>query len=389
MTEANHIAFLLYKELEGNLSEAELRELESWKAEDPGHTKFFDEMMSEEGLAQAIKLHHPENKEALRERILRKMEGQLSFKVVPLYRRGFFKLAAAAVLIALTVGGYFLFSDRTPKAIDPIAKADIEPPKTNKAKIELPDGTELLLDTLTTFTQNGVTVTRTEDGRVIYTGFGDKVVFNTLTNPRGNKVIDIELADKSHVWLNAGSSITYPVAFTGNERKVTMTGEAYFEITHDQSKPFIVSKDETMVTVLGTKFNVNTYDDESNIRVTLLDGAVKVSDSNLGTQNSKLLKPGQQAQIGSDITVRNDIDLEEVMAWKNGQFTFNRANIETIMREVSRYYNVEVKYEGKIPGGFVADRISRDLPVSTLLQTLEKTNRVHFKIEGNKITVRP
>ncbi|HEX2630722.1 MAG TPA: FecR domain-containing protein, partial [Chitinophagaceae bacterium] len=181
-----------------------------------------------------------------------------------------------------------------------------------------------------------------------------------------------------HVWLNAGSSITYPASFGGNTREVEMTGEAYFEIAKDASKPFIVKKGETSVTVLGTHFNVNAYDDEKDLRVTLLEGSVNV--------NGTKIRPNQQAIVGDDIRVTDKINIEEVMAWKNGLFRFETLNIEQIMRQVSRWYDVEIVYESHPQEHFKGD-IPRDVPVSKVLQLLEATEAVHFKIENKRIIV--
>lgn len=388
MSEAQHIAYLLYKELEGQISSDESIELNNWKLQFPEHTEFFEQVMNEDQLAALIKANHPDSKGDIRQEILSRLQSKLDFKVVPIYRRGFFRIAVAACIAALIfVGGYFIFfNDKKGNDIPPIAKTnDIQPPKDNKAMIKLPDGTDILLDTLTTINQGNITVTKTADGRIIYTGFGEEVKFNTLTNPRGNKVIDIELSDKSHVWLNAGSSITYPIAFNGNDRKVTMTGEVAFQVTHDARKPFTVTKGEVSVTVLGTEFNINAYEDEPNIKVTLLEGSVKVNSN----QRSLTIKPNQQAVVsGGSVDLNTNVNLEEVMAWRNGKFYLNNSSIESIMREVSRWYDVEVIYEGKIPGGFDGG-LSRNNPISKLLQIMEASNRVHFEIEGRTIKVKP
>lgn len=387
MTKVDHIAFLLYKELEGNLSEAEAAELQSWKAENPEHIKFFDEVMDENGFVDLVRMHHPENKETVRRNIITKMERQLEFKVVPLNRRNFFRIAVAACIAALIiVGGYFMFFNSTKETGTPqIVKAtDVEAPKSDKALIRFDNGKVIAVDTFTSYTDGNVTVTKMADGRIVYSGLGTEVKFNTLTNPRGSKVIDMTLADGSHIWLNAGSSITYPVAFTGNERKVSMTGEAYLEVAHNSTMPFTVSKGDVNVQVLGTKFNVNAYDDESAIKVTLLDGSVKVLKGN----SSNVIKPGQQARIAGDIKVVNGEDLEQVMAWKNGNFKFSRTDLKVIMREIGRWYDVEVIYEGNIPEQLYNVGVPRTVNVSEVLKGLEYTG-AHFSVEGKKIIVRP
>ena len=168
--------------------------------------------------------------------------------------------------------------------------------------ITLDDGNVISVDSLTTLLQYSVALTKTPDGKIIYTGKTQQVAYNTLTNPKGSTVIDITLSDGSRVWLNAGSSVTYPVAFSGPDRKITISGEAYLEVAHDKSHPFYVSKGDVQVQVLGTHFNVNAYDNENNIRVTLLEGAVAVSYNRQpqspsgSTDVPVILKPGQQAK---------------------------------------------------------------------------------------------
>src|SRR5258705_7986378 len=229
---------------------------------------------------------------------------------------------AASILLAVGLGSYFLFFDKGKQKeivkADNTITNDVQAPKVTKALITTADGKIITIDSLTSFSQGNVKIVKTVDGKIVYSGAASEVSYNTLTNPTGSKVIDMTLTDGSRVWLNAGSSVTYPVSFTANERKVKITGEAYFEVQHDANKPFIVSKGETSVQVLGTHFNVNAYDDEDNIKVTLLEGSVKVST--MYDVRGTMLRPGQQAQIATDIKVAGNVDLDEVMAWKNGLF---------------------------------------------------------------------
>lgn len=294
---------------------------------------------------------------------------------------------AASIILAIGIGSYFFFlhtSSKTKEIVQAPLSKDVEAPKTTKATITLSDGRRVSVDSITQLTQNNVALTKTTDGNLVYSGKASEVAYNTVNNPRGSKVIDMTLADGTHFWLNAGSSITYPLSFTGAERKVSITGEAYFEVAHDANKPFIVNKGATTIQVLGTHFNVNAYDDEDAIRVTLLEGSVRI------TQNaeSKMLKPGQQAQVTNNIKVVDDADLEQVMAWKNGRFKFNRTDLKIIMREIGRWYDVDVRYEGNIPVYLYNVGVPRTANVSEVLNGLEYTG-AHFDIEGRTITVRP
>ncbi|MEP7376011.1 MAG: FecR domain-containing protein [Chitinophagaceae bacterium] len=317
---------------------------------------------------------------------------------------------AASITLILGLGTYVAFFNKArhsgpePEAI---AQTDVPAPATNRAMVTLADGSIVYLDSAGNgqlAIQQNVKLTKTADGKIIYEspplstrGEGSGVTFNTLSNPRGSKVIDMTLSDGSHVWLNAGSSITYPVAFITNERKVAITGEAYFEITHDASKPFRVSMAPSPsgraggeVEVLGTHFNVNAYDDENEIKVTLLEGSVKVIPfSTRGEGQGLRLTPGQQAVIARNeaISTNNSPDLEQVMAWKNGLFSYKGVDINTIMRQVEKWYDVEIVFEKDIKERFYAE-VPRNTNISTLLKMLETTKAVHFEIDGKKVKVK-
>jgi ferric-dicitrate binding protein FerR (iron transport regulator) len=225
---------------------------------------------------------------------------------------------------------------------------------------------------------------------VTYAGnTAEAVGYNTFTIPRGSKPLSLTLSDGSRVWLNVGSSLTYPTAFTGKERRVTITGEAYFEVAHNAAMPFRVQHDDITISVLGTHFNVNTYEDETAERITLLEGSVLVSKKNA----SKLLEPGQQASISHDevnnIKVAGGVDLDEVMAWRDGKFRFGESmDIGTIMRQISRWYDVDIEYKGSVKQRFWGS-ISKSVNVSQVLKILEATGGVKFTVEGNKIIVTP
>ena len=300
--------------------------------------------------------------------------------------------AAAAVVVLLLGSGYYYFTrqNQPQKAVVFQRKKtnDIAPPNTVNAVLTLSNGKKIILDSTgngVVAMQGKVNVVKLADGEIVYKGNSENIEYNTLSNPRGSKVISLALADGSKVWLNAASTLKYPTAFASNERKVEVTGEAYFEVSHNAAMPFIVTKGETSVRVLGTHFNVNAYDDEKSLDVTLLEGSVKVSNGN----ENVFISPGQQADIqDARLTVHNDADLEEVMAWKNGLFSYKGAGVETIMRQVSRWYDVDVIFEKPVTEKFYA-QVSRNTNVSKLLKMLEATKAVHFKINGKTITVMP
>ncbi len=307
--------------------------------------------------------------------------------------------AAAAIIVLLGIGTWLVFfsTDKQQQVTGTKpAVHDVPAPGINRAMITLADGKTIFLDSVNNgalTTQGNVKLVKLANGQIAYQaeqgGLSREVQYNTLFNPRGSKVIDMILSDGSHVWLNAGSSLTYPVAFAGNERKVSITGEAYFEITHNAVKPFYVSKGEMQVEVLGTHFNVNAYDDEDEIKVTLLEGSVKVTLRQSQGDRGVTIKPGEQAQLTTNhqLQTTNQIDLDEVMAWKNGRFEFRGNSIQSVMKQVERWYDVEVIYEGKISTEQFVGATSRQENVSALLKVLEATDKVHFKIEGKKVIV--
>jgi ferric-dicitrate binding protein FerR (iron transport regulator) len=236
--------------------------------------------------------------------------------------------------------------------------------------------------------QGSVHVTKT-DGQLTYSEQeqSTKMVYNKIVTPRGGQY-QVTLADGTKVWLNASSSLRYPVAFAADERKVELTGEGYFEVAPNPLKPFRVSVHDMQVQVVGTHFNIMSYPEEGAMLTTLLEGEVIVTSPSRG--QAKLL-PNEQAQLspGGNMTVIRDVDVDQTVAWKNGHFVFDDTGIETIMRQVSRWYNVDIIYEGDLKDlSFVAD-VSRQSNVTEILRSMELTGAVSFEIRENTIVVKP
>jgi len=305
------------------------------------------------------------------------------------------RIAAASVILVL-LAGIFYFNRNNIERSNIVKNEKSSPlindaaPGGNKAILTLANGSKIVLNNVKNgaLTQQGNTkVVKLDDGKLAYqydeTTAPIAVEYNTVSTPRGGQY-QLTLADGSKVWLNAESAITFPTAFTGNERKVTIKGEAYFEVAHDASKPFQVTVNGMQVQVLGTHFNINAYDDEGEIKTTLLEGSVKVSKG----PESKLITPGQQAVVSSTEPkiVVQQADVDEAVAWKNGLFHFNNADLQEVMRQLSRWYDVNVMYDGTIPKREFAGEMQRDLNLSQVLELLVK-NDVHFKIDGKKIIV--
>jgi ferric-dicitrate binding protein FerR (iron transport regulator) len=316
--------------------------------------------------------------------------------VVPLMKRNWFRLAAAAVFVLAVIGVYLLVNQQPVEL--PVAKSDQHItndilPGGNKAVLTLSTRSDINLESVsngTIVTEGGTKISKLNDGQLVYNILEEKptqVLYNTVTTPRGGQY-QLLLADGSKVWLNSASSIRFPVSFVRNERRVEVSGEAYFEVAKDPSRPFKVDVDgKNEIEVLGTHFNINSYADEGSIKTTLLEGSVKVTS--LTTHESKLITPGQQAQLNTDgqITI-SKADPDKVMAWKNGYFNVDGADTKTVMQLFSRWYDVDVVYEGAIPQREWGGDIEKDLKLSQMLKILEKNN-LHFRLEGRKLMVLP
>ncbi|MES2777884.1 MAG: FecR domain-containing protein [Bacteroidota bacterium] len=318
-------------------------------------------------------------------------------KSIPLYRKTWFRVAAAAVLLLGMIGFYQVFNKKEVQSQEVVTtngiKADIKP-GGNRAILTLANGSTIILDSAANgaLSQQGGTSITKQDGQLAYNTTNGKpaeILFNMVTTPRGGQY-QLVLSDGSKVWLNAASSLRFPTAFTSKERVVEITGEAYFEISHDATKPFKVTiAGKGQVEVLGTHFNINAYAEESSINTTLLEGSVIISD--IATRNTARLQPGQQARLtpAGQISLGNNTDIEEVMAWKNGKFQFSEsADITTIMRQLSRWYDIDIVYKGTITG-HIGGTISRDVNASKVFEMMEMTGTIRFEVSGRQVTVMP
>lgn len=309
----------------------------------------------------------------------------------------FWFAAAAAILIFLSSGiGLYHYYHRSQPVESHLTGVKPEPeeiiPGSNKAVLTLADGRKIILndaDKGQLAIQENVEISKVDDGQLVYSAHagvknGGSTQLNTITTPRGGQ-FRITLPDGSKVWLNAESSLKYPIAFTGRERRVEMSGEAYFEVAKNLKQPFIVTANGMEIKVLGTHFNVMAYDDEKKMITTLLEGSVNVG----GGSEDVMLKPGQQSlysRNGGSIKIRAG-NPEEAVAWKNGYFMFKNENIQSIMRKIARWYDVEVEYRGDIKRKAFGGTISKFENVSEVLKTMELTGTIQFKIEGRRIIV--
>jgi hypothetical protein len=400
--QAYEIEELITRYLHKELTAEEQRALDEWLSVDK-NKKFFDELTNENNLTTELKEYNyfqarkTEGRKKLHQLLL------AGTPFVPVKKLWVKYVAAASVLTVVATGGIYLMTRQNKKQATvqtTPAKTVVHdiPPGGDKALLTLADGSTVVLEDA----QNGVigkegnaSIVK-KDGEVQYEVKGQEsaVTYNKLTTSRGGQY-RITLPDGSKAWLNAASSIRYPVAFAGNQRKVEISGEVYFEVEKNPRKPFkvsivqaAVSGHKAEVEVIGTHFNINAYKDEPVVKTTLLEGKVKVSSAD--NHESAVLAPGQQGQMNNtgSIAVKKDIDVDQVMAWKNGQFRFRNVDLKTIMRQVSRWYDVDVIFEANVNPSYNFV-LTRNLPVSRIIATLEESGGAHFRIEGNTIKVLP
>ncbi len=315
--------------------------------------------------------------------------------VIPWYRTTMFRRlsVAAAVTSLLFVSVFYFFQSKNNTASvagkGKVKQTDIAPGQ-NGAILRLADGSSIVLDSAHDgiLSQQGNTVAMKDGAQLSYVKDGSGKIatgYNTIETPRGRQ-FQLTLEDGTKVWLNASSSIRFPIVFNGAERPVEITGEVYFEVARNKEKPFIVRSGDMQVQVLGTHFNVNAYKDESTINTTLIEGSVRISKG----KTAGMLKPGQQAQVSGagSLRIKEHADIEEVLSWKNGRIAFTNAGLESIMRQVSKWYDVDVEYAGPVPNRTFTADISRNTNLSEFLRVLELSN-IHFRIEGRKLIVLP
>lgn len=398
MTTAEHISHLLFKHLQGTLSAEEQQQLEHWLQQSPRNQQLFNSVSDEAQLRQQLLVYQEalQQEQPVWDKIqqLRNRPSAGTVRQVRFPRKWMW----AAALFALLAGtGIYVWNNSPMQAPDNTATTavhDVQPGKTG-AILTLADGRQVVLDSL----QNGVVAVENgarvmlKNGGLAYNGSSDNTsaapLYNTLSTPRGRQ-FQLTLPDGTRVWLNAASSLQYPTQFTGKERKVVVTGEAYFEVAASSTLPFTVVTDKAAVHVLGTSFNINAYHNEGLFAATLLEGSVKVAAG----ESTVLLKPGQQAQLNNaaaqqQVRVVDDPDITRTVAWKEGFFNFEDVTLEEAMRQLERWYDIEVTYEKKIPDIRFGGKLSRDMSLKGLLKSLEEAD-VHFRIEeGRRLIVLP
>ena len=395
MKHPENILALIEKYFSGTITPAERDNLNQW------YHSFNDDEIE-------VELYDNENEEQLFEKIRSRLLETIhqdggQQKNLRSNRKWRIPAAAAIAVLILLSAAYWIFSSKPSKqeitTTLPETKSENDiAPGGNRAVLTLADGSPVILDSVSNGIighQGNTKVQKLNNGLLVYVVNGrqvsenDEAFYNKITTPRGGQY-QVTFTDGSKVWLNAASSIRFPVVFTGKYRKVEITGEAYFEVAKNKTMPFKVKANNSEIEVLGTHFNVSAYNDETEIKATLLEGKVKVSALDSDNKSPAVLEPGEQAAIDKEgkINVKNNADTQEVMAWMNGYFQFKSADLKTILRQIARWYDVDIEYKGNTNMLFTG-QLTRNENVSKVLSKLALTGEVHFKIDGKKIIVSP
>lgn len=372
------IAVILQNYKDGIATEAEIALLESW------YLSYQEPETSELNLESRAK-----DLDRVLSNIKQLQQGQsVKKRLWPI------RFSAAAALFVLLAAGIFFYSKYEKTRANQLAQQSIVP-GGNKATLTLANGNVINL----TEAQNGdlskqagIQISKTADGQLIYTiddasvADDSKLIYNTISTPKGGQY-QLKLPDGSKIWLNAASSLKYPANLASlKERRVELSGEAYFEIAKDRNKPFIVATDKQEVKVLGTHFNVKDYADDHSTKTTLLEGSVQVTAE--ANPLPIVLKPGQQSNLTAGTIKVSEVEADDEIDWKNGDFVFKAENLKSIMRKIARWYNVEVEYQENVPQDVELEGlVSRSRSITEVLKLMESTDKVHFKFEGRKIIV--
>jgi transmembrane sensor len=389
MTE-NQIKSLLQDYADDNISQVDFQRLVNYfrlAGNDEQILAAMDEIWR--NLDEKEVLHSDEAKSDIYERLAQKTASTKTLNIRNL--KPWYRYAAAAVLLLVGVTTVYLIKHSSNSTIAKRYKNDVKP-GFEQATLTLANGDVVNLgksNSQPAIQEHGVSIKKAADGILLYSykstdgSSNADTTENIIRTPKGGQ-FQVVLSDGSHVWLNTNSSLIFPVKFNSGHRTVKLTGEAYFEVAKNAKSPFAVITANQQVKVLGTHFNINAYTDEPETRTTLLEGKVNV----VTPSKSVIIKPGEQAVLAKNNLQVKPADMEEIMAWKNGLFFYNQQSLEVIMRQVSRWYNVDVVFEDEnIKGQLFSGALSRFKNISEILEVLETTGSVHFKIEGRRVTV--
>lgn len=381
------IADLITRYTNDSLNQAQQEELQQWINADVANARLFQNLTGEEGRERYLSgLKNFPSADALT-KVKRRLHTKPVMKVQRSKRQWLYA-SAAAVLLLISAGTWFrvLQKDKEDQLL--YATANISPGR-NMATLTLANGKKITLDSIAEgrfAEQNGISISKTANGNIVYqvkdrhTGSKSEE-FNTIQTPKGG-TYQVNLPDGTKVWLNAASSLKFPVSFSGKERRVELAGEGYFEVAKDKTKPFFVKTDSQETEVLGTHFNINAYGDNASQQTTLLEGSVKVSGIKNTSVRPVVLKPGESSLLNSAGIAVEAANIEEDIAWKNGNFRFDNMPLCSILKQLNRWYNIDIDYTDVPELGFTG-YISRNEQLYRVLHMLELTGNVKFKMENH------
>jgi transmembrane sensor len=378
------LSLLVVAYLNGTLTPDQEKELNNFRQASVANEEWFQAFCEEANITSQLKMYYSADKASVWDKTRNKIIATTDTPPIKKLNIWWRITTAAAVAIIIAAAGLWFFNNPDRSGEQPINKYanDIAPGK-NQASITLANGKTINLSDQ----KNGVIINDIgltyNDGSKIQAGIASTEGIQTITTPKGG-TYQVRLPDGTNVWLNAASSLTYNASLSKvSTRMVKLTGEAYFEVAKDKKRPFIVQTAKQQVEVLGTHFNVKAYEDESGTNTTLIEGLVKV----ISKDESLIITPGQHLFNNYKELKVGQANLEETMAWKNGYFRFNDEKIESVMRKLSRWYDIEVQYEGKVSDEEFNGKISMFNNLDKVLTMLEKTKSIHFKVEGRRVTV--
>jgi transmembrane sensor len=400
---ASHIASLIIRRMQNKLTDEEWAELETWLQEDGENYLLYEELIDQEKLGAALNDLHAIDHDIAYERLSQKLSLTTAApkRVYPKSPKIWWYMVAA--LLVLIAGFFFYFNTNThrgpSKMPPPLVTAQKKLPGTGsdsqKAILILADNTTIALDAINNGSiaqQGNSQVLKKSSGELQYsftTGAKEyETGYNTIQTPRGGEY-QVVLDDGTRIWLNAASTLRFPVHFDGDERRVTLSGEAYFEVASSLSpatghkKTFTVRVNEMDVQAIGTSFNINAYKEDKLTQTTVVEGLVKVSTNN----KDQLLQPGKKLVVQDSSFTVEDADIKQEIAWKNGQFVFRNTSLEAVMNELARWYNVDVVYKQPMPSLHFSGEIQRQATIDRVLEMLELTGGVRFTVKGQLVQV--
>lgn len=397
---ASRIATLIVGNMQDSLTTDEKQELNAWLQEDGENFLLYEELMDDDKLGEALDELHSIDPETAYEKLSQKLFGnETGYKRT--HRIWWYMVAAALLIVA---GGVIWFSVNKKTATpmpSPVAVVTAQKkqpgalPDSKKAILTLADGSVIELNAINNGAiaqQGNSTVHKKRNGELEYTLSGQSATatgYNTLHTPRGGEY-RIVLDDGTRIWLNSASTLTFPVHFNGEERRLQLSGEGYFEVapavlTSGHKKPFIVSVDNMQVQAVGTSFNISAYKEDKTTQTTVVEGLVKVSRHN----GDHLLSPGKKLVTHDSTAIVEDADINQDTAWKNGEFVFHNTSLQMVMNDLARWYDMEVEYEKPVPSLHFSGEIERESDISKVLQMLQFTGGVKFSVTGRVIKVLP